>query len=174
MAEWRRCLRHLPAQLRRAKKGTPAALKSKGRDENRALCICVPMIGGRRRSFASVYISSPLDAERQGEDLRRIVRVVVVRQAMTTLIDGKGFTDDAGKTLFSYAHRSSNGTRAARHSAVPFYPWRRGPHEPSGTIFSDFHLFRFAKTRSACPLCPNSCQNVAVPRMTLSAVTCPL
>jgi hypothetical protein len=24
---------------------------------------------------------------------------------MTTLIDGKGFTDDAGKTLFSYAHR---------------------------------------------------------------------
>src|SRR5450759_2959232 len=63
------------------------------------------MIGGRRRSFASVDISSPLDAERQGEDLRRIVRVVVVRQAMTTLIDGKGFTDDAGKTLFSYAHR---------------------------------------------------------------------
>jgi hypothetical protein len=28
-----------------------------------------------------------------------------VHQAMTTLIDGKGFTDDAGKTLFSYAHR---------------------------------------------------------------------
>jgi hypothetical protein len=27
-----------------------------------------------------------------------------LRQAMTTLIDGKGFTDDAGKTLFSYAH----------------------------------------------------------------------
>jgi hypothetical protein len=105
MAEWRRCLRRLPAQLRRAKKGTPAALKYKGRDENRALFICVPMIGGRRRSFASVDISSPLDAERQGEDLRRIVRVVVVRQAMTTLIDGKGFTDDAGKTLFSYAHR---------------------------------------------------------------------
>ena len=50
-------------------------------------------------------ISVHLDAERQGEDLRRIVRVVVVRQAMTTLIDGKGFTDDAGKTLFSYAHR---------------------------------------------------------------------
>ena len=46
MAEWRRCLRRLPAQLRRAKKGTPAALKYKGRDENRALCICVPMIGG--------------------------------------------------------------------------------------------------------------------------------
>jgi hypothetical protein len=62
MAEWRRCLRRLPAQLRRAKKGTPAALKYKGRDENRALCICVPMIGGRRRSFASVDISSPLDA----------------------------------------------------------------------------------------------------------------
>src|SRR5450830_1902461 len=97
MAEWRRCLRRLPAQLRRAKKGTPAALKYKGRDENRALFICVPMIGGRHRSFASVDISSPLDAERQGEDLRRIVRVVVVRQAMTTLIDGKGFTDDAGR-----------------------------------------------------------------------------
>ena len=62
MAEWRRCLRRLPAQLRRAKKGTPAALKYKGRDENRALFICVPMIGGRRRSFASVDISSPLDA----------------------------------------------------------------------------------------------------------------
>src|SRR5450759_4920432 len=105
MAERRRCLRHPPAYLRRAKKGTPAALKYKGRDENRALFICVPMIGGRRRSFASVDISSPLDAERQGENLRRIVRVVVVRQAMTTLIDGKGFTDDAGKTLFSYAHR---------------------------------------------------------------------
>ena len=139
MAEWRRCLRRLPAQLRRAKKGTPAALKYKGRDENRALFICVPMIGGRRRSFASVDISSPLDAE------RRIVRVVVVRQAMTTLIDGKGFTDDAGKTLFSYAHRSSNGTRAARHSAAPFYPWRRGPHEPSGTIFSDVQLFSSLK-----------------------------
>ena len=80
-------------------------MEYKGRDENRALFICVPMIGGRRRSFASVDISSPLDAERQGEDLRRIVRGVVVRQAMTTLIDGKGFTDDAGKTLFSYAHR---------------------------------------------------------------------
>jgi hypothetical protein len=24
-----------------------------------------------------------------------------LRQTMTTLIDGKGFTDDAGKTLFS-------------------------------------------------------------------------
>jgi hypothetical protein len=37
-------------------------LEYKGRDENRALFICVPMIGGRRRSFASVDISSPLDA----------------------------------------------------------------------------------------------------------------
>src|SRR5450755_530347 len=44
-----------------------------------------------------------------------------------------------------------------------------GPREPSGTTFSDFQLFRFAKTHSTCPLCPNSCQNVAVPRMTLSA-----
>src|SRR5450759_686207 len=96
MTEWRRRLHRLPAQLRRAKKGTPAALEYKGRDENRALFICVPMIGGRRRSFASVDISSPLDAERQGEDLRRIVRVVVVRQAMTTLIDGKGLGRQAG------------------------------------------------------------------------------
>src|SRR5471030_1671185 len=27
-----------------------------------------------------------------------------------------------------------------------------GTHEPSGTNFSDFQLFRFTKTRSACPL----------------------
>src|SRR5450759_5199139 len=41
----------------------------------------------------------------------------------------------------------------------------------SGTTFSDFQIFRFAKIRSACPLCPNSCQNVAVPRMTLCAIS---
>jgi hypothetical protein len=29
-----------------------------------------------------------------------------------------------------------------------------GAREASGTTFSDFHLFRFAKTRSACPLLP--------------------
>ena len=141
MAEWRRCLRRLPAQLRRAKKGTPAALKYKGRDENRALFICVPMIGGRRRSFASVDISSPLDAERQGEDLRRIVRVVVVRQAMTTLIDGKGFTDDAGKTLFSYAHRFVKRYTCRAPFCCTILPVTlRGRTTPSGTTVSGVHI----------------------------------
>jgi hypothetical protein len=27
-----------------------------------------------------------------------------------------------------------------------------GPHDPGGTNFSDFQFFRFAKTRSVCPL----------------------
>ena len=31
-------------------------------------------------------------------------RSEALRQAMMALLDGKGFTDDAGHTLFSYAH----------------------------------------------------------------------
>jgi len=33
-----------------------------------------------------------------------LTRAEALRQAMTALIDGKGFTDDSGKTLFAYAH----------------------------------------------------------------------
>src|SRR5450830_77501 len=99
------------------------------------------MIGGRRRSFASVDISSPLDAERQGENLRRIVRVVVVRQAMTTLIDGKGFTDDAGKTLFSYAHRFVKRYTCRAPFCCTILPVTlRGRTTPSGTTVSGVHI----------------------------------
>jgi hypothetical protein len=40
--------------------------------------------------------------------------------------------------------------------AVPLhlFPATPGPHEPSGTKFSDFHIFKFIKTRSARPLYP--------------------
>jgi CHAT domain-containing protein len=34
----------------------------------------------------------------------KLTRGEALRQAMTALMDGKGFTDDSGKTLFSYAH----------------------------------------------------------------------
>jgi CHAT domain-containing protein len=40
---------------------------------------------------------------RQAADTR-MSRGEALRQAMTTLIDGKGFTDDKGEVLFSYAH----------------------------------------------------------------------
>jgi hypothetical protein len=33
-------------------------------------------------------------------------------------------------------------------------PGRTGPHDTSGTTFSDFQFLVFAKTHSACPLCP--------------------
>jgi CHAT domain-containing protein len=34
----------------------------------------------------------------------KLSRGEALRQAMVTLIDRKGFTDDTGKTVFSYAH----------------------------------------------------------------------
>src|ERR1019366_8292405 len=40
------------------------------------------------------------------------------------------------------------------HLKTPFQEASPGPHEPSGTTVSDFQFFRFAKTRSACPLLP--------------------
>ena len=41
--------------------------------------------------------------KRQTDD-PKVTRGEALRAAMTALIDGKGFADDAGKTLFSYAH----------------------------------------------------------------------
>ena len=41
---------------------------------------------------------------------------------------------------------------AVSRSLVPFSRDAIGPQEPSGTIYSDFQLFRFAKIRLACPL----------------------
>jgi hypothetical protein len=44
-----------------------------------------------------------------------------------------------------------------------------GPHDPSGTIFSDFQFFGSLKPVWHVRFAPNSDQNVAVPRKTLSA-----
>ena len=41
--------------------------------------------------------------KRQADD-PKMTRGEALRQAMMALVDGKGFTDDDGKTLFSYAH----------------------------------------------------------------------
>ena len=44
--------------------------------------------------------------------------------------------------------RRDRMTRPGTLSSI-FYPRRFGPHEPSGTTFSEFRVFRFAKTRTA-------------------------